>query len=59
MAPKFQKTIYPDSVIFIRGSDEYLRNRARQIEKDSAKATKWDQENMERRLAKFNEVNNL
>ena len=46
-------------MIYIRGSDEYLRNRARQIERDSDKQTKWDQENMERRLTKFNEVNNL
>jgi hypothetical protein len=42
MAPKFQETIYPDSVIYIRGSDDFLRNRARQIEKEAAKGTKWD-----------------
>lgn len=59
MKPQFQKHIYPDSVIYIRGSDDYLRNRAREIERNSDKPTKWDQENMERRLTKFNEVNNL
>jgi len=59
MKPKFQKDIYPDSVIFIRGSDDFLRQRADKICEESSKRTKWDRENMERRLNKFNEVNNL
>ena len=25
LAPKFQKHIYPDSMIYLRGDDEYLR----------------------------------
>lgn len=57
MKPKFQKHIYPDSVIYIRGSNEYLHKRARSM--DESANTKWDIENLERRLCKFNEANDL
>ena len=46
-------------MIYIRGSDAELLKRAMEIEKKAEKGTKWDPENMERRLAKFNESNNL
>lgn len=59
LKPQFIKTIYPDSVIYIKGNDDFLRKRAREIEKKATGQTKWDPENMERRLAKFNECNNL
>lgn len=30
-APKFQQHIYPDSVILMRGNDEYIRKRAKNL----------------------------
>lgn len=59
LKPQFQKTIYPDNVIYIKGNDDYLRKRARELEAKGDKASKWDPENLERRLARFNECNNL
>lgn len=47
-APKFQSTIYPDSVILLRGQDDTLRQRAENLKKEDNK--KWDAENLERRL---------
>lgn len=47
-APKFQKHIYPDSVILLRGSDDYLRQRATSLKKEDNK--KWDAGTLERRL---------
>jgi adenylate kinase len=56
-APKFQSHIYPDSVILMRGSDDYLRNRARELKPDDNK--KWDPENLERRLQVYRENNDI
>ena len=47
-APKFQQHIYPDSVILLRGSDEFLKERAAELNESDNK--KWDPENLERRL---------
>lgn len=44
-------------MIYIRGSNEELHKRARQLQKEVN--TKWDPENLERRLKKFNEANDL
>jgi adenylate kinase len=52
MKPKFQSLIYPDSVILIRGDDKYIRDHAKTLSKESN--TKWDPENLNRRLAKWN-----
>lgn len=57
LKPKFQSHIYPDSVIYMRGDDEFIRDRARELCKQSD--CKWDRENLERRLAKFHENNDL
>lgn len=55
MLPKFQKHIYPDSVILIRGDDEYIRSRASKLPKKDN--LKWDRENLERRLAEYSAAN--
>lgn len=57
LKPKFQDLIYPDSVILIRGEDDYIRKHAKSLTKDQN--TKWDPENLNRRLAKWHENNNL
>ena len=31
LKPKFQKHIYPDSVVFMRGEDEYIRYFAKKL----------------------------
>ena len=56
-APKFQEHIYPDSVVMLRGSDDLLRRRAGELKAEDNK--KWDQENLERRLAIHNEQNSI
>ena len=57
MLPKFQKHIYPDSVILIRGDDEYLRSRAGKLPKKENE--KWDRENLERRLTEYSANNDI
>lgn len=57
LKPKFQKHIYPDSVIYMRGDDDFIRERAKGLCKESE--CKWDRENLERRLTKFHESNDL
>lgn len=49
--------IYPDSVILIRGDDAYIRSHAKTLSKDEN--TKWDNENLNRRLQKWHEANDL
>ena len=56
MAPKFQEKIYPDSVIMLRGDDDYIRDRARDL---GEKNEKWDPENLERRLETYRENNDI
>lgn len=34
LKPKFQKHIYPDSVILIRGDDDYIRKFAKSLSKE-------------------------
>lgn len=55
-APKFQEHIYPDSVILLRGDDEYIRERAANL---GDKNEKWDSENLERRLATYRRDNDI
>lgn len=57
LRPKFQKHIYPDSVIYLRGDCNYLRKKASELPKEDN--VKWDKDNLERRLRKFNEDNDL
>lgn len=57
LKPKFQQHIYPDSVILIRGDDDYIRKHAKSLTKESN--TKWDPENLNRRLAKWRENNHI
>lgn len=57
LKPKFQKHVYPDSVIHIRGDDEFLRSRANGLTKEDN--TKWDRENLERRLAEYSANNDI
>ena len=56
-APKFQGHIYPDSVILLRGNDDYLRKRAKELSAEDNK--KWDPENLERRLQAYREANDV
>lgn len=51
LKPKFQQHIYPDSVILIRGDDAYIRKHARELSKEAN--TKWDPDNLNRRLIKW------
>lgn len=57
LKPKFQTHIYPDSLIYIRGEDTYLRERAKSLAE--SEGFKWDRDSMERRLALFRENNDL
>lgn len=56
-APKFQAHIYPDSVIYLRGDDNFLQKRAANL--SAASNLKWDRENMARRLKNFNDENDI
>jgi hypothetical protein len=56
-APKWQTHIYPDSVIYIRGDDSHLLERAKKL--DNKSNHKWTRENMVRRLEKFNNDNDI
>lgn len=55
--PKFQSHIYPDSMILLRGSDDFLRKRAKTLKQEENK--KWDPENLERRIQLYNEHNDV
>jgi len=57
LKPKFQKHIYPDSVIHIRGEEDFIRQRAGKLSVDAN--LKWDRDNLERRLAEYRENNAL
>ncbi len=48
LKPKFQKHIYPDSVILIRGDDDAIRRHAKSLNKEAN--LKWDVDNLQRRL---------
>ena len=57
LRPKFQKHIYPDSVILIRGDDEFVIKRAKALKKEDNK--KWDIDNLARRLEKYHIYNDI
>ena len=57
LMPQFQKNIYPDSVIMIRGDDDYIRERVNNM--TEANNVKWSKDNLERRLNKYNLNNNI
>lgn len=51
LKPKFQKNIYPDSFILLRGSKELIKTRLRKFEADVKKDGHWQHEEQERRFA--------
>merc|ERR1712151_195534 len=53
----FQKHVYPDSVILIRGDDDDLRKRAAGLKEEDN--LKWDRENLERRLGEYRANNDV
>jgi len=55
--PKFQKHIYPDSVILIRGDDDELRARGEKLKAEDN--LKWDRETLERRLTEYRANNDI
>lgn len=57
LRPKFQGHIYPDSVILIRGDDEWIRKHAKALSKAANK--KWDIDNLARRLEKWHQMNDI
>jgi hypothetical protein len=57
LKPKFQKNIYPDSVILIRGDNDYIRKFGKSLPK--AQNIKWDVDNLERRLEKWEICNSI
>ena len=56
-APKFQSHIYPDSVILLRGSDDFLMQRAAKLKKEDN--LKWDPETLGRRIQFYNQCNDV
>ena len=42
LKPKFQKHIYPDSVIVLRGSKELLHARLHKLDAEKIKGTHWE-----------------
>ncbi len=58
MKPKFQHQIYPDSLIFIRAEDGFCKVRAKKLDHEAVDY-KWSHENMERRLEKWREHNDV
>ncbi len=57
MKPKFQQHIYPDSIILMRGDDDYIKTFSKNLPKEAN--TKWDPENLIRRLKKWHDSNDL
>ena len=47
-APKFQTSIYPDSTIQLRATDDFLKTRARGLKAEDN--LKWDDDNLQRRI---------
>ena len=56
-APRFQAGIYPDSIILLRGDDDFLRQRAANLKPEDN--TKWDPDNLERRIGQYKAANDV
>jgi len=57
LKPKFQKNIYPDSVIVLRGTRELLQQRLNKLGADALKDTHWVPAEQDRRFAQWYELN--
>lgn len=59
LKPKFQKNIYPDSVILLRGGKELIRERLHKFGADQIKTGHWAPAEQERRFAIWMENNQI
>ena len=57
LKPKFQKNIYPDSVIVLRGTKELLHQKLSKLGADAIKGTHWVHAEQDRRFAQWYELN--
>lgn len=59
LKPKFQKDIYPDSVISLRGTTDKIENRIRSLTEDQIKGTHWLGYRHEERVSEWFNANKL
>lgn len=58
LKPVLQKHIYPESVINLHGSDQFLKRRSKELQKHQMKdAIKWHLEKLAGKLGKYNSEN--
>lgn len=57
--PKFQKHIYPESVIMLEGSDEFLKDKAKKLPNEIMKNSHYYENHMDRRLKAWHDSNTI
>ena len=57
--PKFQKHIYPESVIMLEGTDEFLQEKAKKLPNEIMKNSHYYENHMDRRLAAWHQGNTI
>lgn len=60
LKPKLQTHIYPESVITLHGSDQFLKRRSKELAKAQMKdAIKWQVDKLQKKLSTYNENNSI
>lgn len=57
--PKFQKHIYPESVIMLEGPDEFLKDKAKKLPNEIMKNSHYYDNHMDRRLMSWHDGNTI
>lgn len=57
LRPQFQKNIYPDSVILLRGDFGTAQERIRTLSPEELQKTHWMPVDLDRRFQRYQELN--
>ena len=59
LKPQFQKNIYPDSVIMLRGTEEMIQNIVGKLPNELIQKSHWMAVDLDRRLRIYNDTNSI
>ena len=60
LKPKLQTHIYPESVITLHGSDQFLKRRSKELQKAQMKdAMRWHIDKLQKKLKNYNDDNSI
>ena len=60
LKPKLQTHIYPESVITLHGSDQFLKRRSKELQKAQMKdAMRWHIDKLQKKLKSYNDDNSI